>query len=108
MKKGQKTTFSNKNTLEEMVQLRRHGVAISSLAIIYGVDNSTIRWHLRRYYITNPNEVYSIERIVAKLLPSNSQPQWKVINGERINLGKSYKEYLGLSPYKIRGKTLNI
>ncbi len=99
MKKGQTTQFANKNRLEEMIKLRRNGLAESSLSLIFNVDKSTIRYHLKKYYITHPVEVYAVERIVGKTLPNSTDPQWKVVGNERINLGRNYKDYLRLSPY---------
>lgn len=86
--------FLNKQKLWEMLNLRMNGYAISTLAIIYHCDMKAIRYQCDKYKITPPdNELYAVERIVSKTI-SKSIGNWKFINGERINIGKSYKEYL--------------
>lgn len=95
MKQGNVKRFLDKERLEQMIKLRRKGYAIKSLALMFDVDTSTIRFHLHKYYITNPEEVFNIQRIVEKILPEPLfKAHWEVRDGVRYNLGMSYKEYL--------------
>lgn len=103
MRKNDKKVFLNKEKLTEMLNLRINGYAIRSLATKYGVDTSSIRYQCDKYLI-NPmdEEVYDVGRIVSQVLPQPRQT-YKIVSGEKINLGKSYTEYLeasGISPYK--------
>lgn len=102
MKTGNKKRFLDKNRLEDMFKLRRRGLSVYSLASIFSCDVSTIRYHLRKYCIDHPDEIYPIQRLVAKGLPAQiDDDKYKIVNGERINKGKTYKEYLAdakLSP----------
>lgn len=77
-----------------MLELRMSGYAIKTLAGMYGCDPSSIRHQCDKYGIEPPlHEVYAVDRVVMSAIPS-AVGNWKFVNGERINAGKSYKEYL--------------
>ncbi len=123
----QSRIFKDKEKLLEMLSMRRQGFTFSFLARMYKCDRTSLRYQCRKYQIFpektvyvrnnqsaeifNPNKIAS--RIILKIAPS-FRSQWKVIDGERVNLGKSYKEYLkeykqkekALSPYKKPEKSL--
>ncbi len=95
MKKGNKKIFLNKPRLYQMLNLRRNGLALTSLAVIYNCDRTSVAYHCKEYQIAPiDEEVYDLERIISQILPKAPQPTFKIVNGERINLGKTYKEYL--------------
>ena len=94
MRKNDKKLFLNKESLYTMINLRINGFAISSLALLFNCDPSSIRNQCDRYEIVPLDDIYTIERIIHKTFPKPSESRWKIVDGERINLGKSYKEYL--------------
>lgn len=98
MKLGNKKTLVlHSPQFDQMVNLRLAGLSLISLAAIYGVDWTSVRHHVKYNKIPKPKEVYSLERIIAQAIPQAPKLTYKIVNGERINLGKSYKEYL-ISP----------
>ena len=107
MKQGNKKLFLNKIILTQMLNLRLNGLALSSLAWIYNCDRDSISKQCAKYGIEPdhiyhkfaapaPHQVFLLERIVSQILPKDGG-NYKIVNGERINLGKSYKEYLAES-----------
>lgn len=77
-----------------MLNLRRNGYALTTLSIMYNCDISSIRYQCDKYDIEPLDDVYTLERIISQVLPKQEEPQYKTVGGEKINLGKSYKEYL--------------
>lgn len=113
IKKSGTFVFSDKDKLIEMLALRRSGWTFESLAELYSCDRSSLRYQCRKYQIFphktrfhfNPHslEVFDPKRIITSVLievyPIDTQ--WTIIDGEKINKGKSYAEYLeSLSPYR--------
>lgn len=103
------TPFKDRNSLNKLVNLRIFGFSRNSLAILFNVDKTALTYHFKKYGIAMDNvrrnkqsEVYDVPRIVSHivLIPPSV---WVEIDGERINQGRSYAEYLTLSP---RSKTL--
>jgi hypothetical protein len=95
MKRGNKKLFIDKTRLEEMIKLRRRGLSVYSLAALFSCDVTTIRYHLRKYCIIHPQEVYPIQRLVAKGLPLLiEEDKYKVVNGVKYIKEKSYSDYL--------------
>src|SRR5260221_11247967 len=94
MRQGDKKTFIQKNKLYAMLNLRLNGLAMSSLALLFGVDRSSIAYQCEKYQIgPQDDSIYTIERIISQIIPKQNI-QYKIVNGEKINLGKSYKDYL--------------
>jgi hypothetical protein len=80
-------TFKNPLLLQEMLELRRQGWSITALAQKYDCNFTSI-WHQCKKH--NIGEV----RVTVRLTQT---PQITVLtdfNGERLNRGKTYKEYL--------------
>lgn len=77
-----------------MLNLRIIGLSQASLGALFGVDKTSIRHHLTKYHLPKPEQVYSLERIISDCLPKPVAATYKVVNGERINLGRDYKDYL--------------
>ena len=104
MQLGNKKIFRDKKLLTQMLNLRLNGLALSSLAWLFACDRDSITKQCQKYGI-EPHHVYSrvmldeegevimVERIVSAVLPKDNLT-YKIVNGERINLGKSYAEYV--------------
>lgn len=114
MKKSYNFISKDFNKLLEMLSLRRAGWTFVALADLYNCDRTSLRYQCRKYqvfpdkkiYIKNSKEVFDPRRIshyiIVELYPKKVS-NWKVIDGEKINTGKSYADYLAsLSPYKKR------
>lgn len=99
MRKGDKTLFKDKQMLCNMLNLRVAGWATTSLALLYSCDRSSIEFQCNKFGAKPGGEVFTLERIIRDILtPSERDSQWRITNnGERINLGRSYKDYLRLS-----------
>lgn len=109
MRQHFKKVFANKENLYSMINLRRNGWGVTSLAVIFGCDWTSVRDQCQKYGILPLNGVYTIERIESKVLPTitafqemlkaeikKEVAERKILvtpSGERINMGKSYKEY---------------
>ncbi len=94
MIKGTHKVLHNKAKLYQMLNLRLMGFSLTSLAAIYGVDWTSIRHHTRYYQIPRPINTINLFAIVSQAIPKQEPLTYKIVNGERINLGKSYKDYL--------------
>lgn len=96
MKQGDKKLFLDRDKLTQMINLRRNGLTVTTLAIMFGCDYSSIRAQCDKYGIVpRVDVIYGIERIIAQIIPHYIQSKtFKVVNGEKINLGKSYAEYV--------------
>lgn len=97
MRKNDKKVFLDTEKLLRMIALRRAGYATTTLAIIFGVDRSSIEYHCQRFSLKPEVQVYSLERIISDVLTTlnpQTEPTFKIVNGEKINLGKSYAEYM--------------
>lgn len=107
-------TFISKDPiiLLEILNLRRQGWSFVSLAELYDCDRTSLRYQCRKYqvfpkktmFIKNSNEVFNFKRIVhqvvAELYPQEVS-NWIIVDGEKVNKGKSYADYLAsVSPYK--------
>lgn len=115
MKKKPYTFISkDKNKFIEMLTLRRAGWTFVALAELFDCDRTSLRYQCRKYqvfptktiFIKNSNEVFNPKRI-AKQIVLEIYPKkvsnWVVVDGEKINTGKSYADYLRtVSPYKAK------
>ena len=98
MRKNDKAIFKDKNKLTIKLNLRLNGYSVESLATIYGCDRTSISNQCDKYDIVPVDKVYGIERFFRKIIPKEdtnfrSPSHWMIIDGERINMGHSYKEY---------------
>lgn len=91
---GNKKIFLDRDKLTQMLNLRINGFATTSLSVIFGVNRSSIENQCDKYWVKPLDEVITIERIVSNVLPPPKKSHWIVVDGERINQGKSYREYL--------------
>lgn len=114
MKKNPTFISRDFETLLEIMELRRMGFSLDFLADLYNCDRTSLRYQCRKYQIfpiktvfirnDKSKEIYNPKRIaqeiIIKVKPEDEQ-QWTIIGGERVNLGKSYADYLkSVSPYK--------
>lgn len=115
MKKSPKTfIFRDKEKLLEMLSLRSAGWTFVALSEYYNCDRTSLRYQCRKYkvfpiktvYIKNSNEVFNPKRIASHILIEiypKKVSNWVIVDGEKVNTGKSYADYLKtLSPYKTR------
>ena len=96
MRQGDSKIFEmNKENLYRALNLRRIGWSFSSIATHYGCDRTTVENQCAKYGIVpgDVDVVYSIETIIRDTMPEPPGSQWVVIGGERINRGRSYKDY---------------
>lgn len=101
MRKNDKKIFLDKPTLYRMLNLRKTGLTVTTLAFMFNCDYSSIRAQCDKYGIVPHDEIYGIERIIAQIIPLYLQEtRYKVVNGEKINLGRSYAEYMAISGIK--------
>lgn len=80
-------TFKNPNVLHEMIFLRIQGWPLRDLAFKYGCDRTSVRKACLRNGL--PPEVNLLPHPVVRF--HRVKTDW---NGERVNRGKTYKEYL--------------
>lgn len=105
MRKNDKAIFKDKDKLTIMLNLRLNGYTVDSLALLYKCDKKAIKYQCRKYDIAPVGQVCGIEKLIHLILPKVVEPifrppsHWMVIDGERINMGRPYKEYF-LFPYK--------
>lgn len=92
--------------INRLVNLRIAGFSLVSLSCLHdvGVHYTDLIYQFRKYNIKMENarnyknrEIYDIPRIINHLMPPSDDGLWAVIDGERINRGRSYSEYLALS-----------
>ena len=82
MVKGKTKIFLNQAKLTKMLNLRRNGYSYNLLAIMFDCDRTSLSFQCDRYQI-RPIEVYNLKGIVAKFLPKQEPPKYKIVNGER-------------------------
>jgi len=93
MRLHDKKLFTDKEMLLQMLNLRVEGYSVSALSTLYNCDKKAIRYQCKKYNVHSDDEIYSVERITFQTIPRVSG-YWKEVNGELVNTGKSYKEYL--------------
>lgn len=117
MKKQYTFVSKNPSTLLEILEFRRAGLSLNFLAELYNCDRTSLRYQCRKYqvfptktiFIRNDksSEIFNPKRIlhdiILKIIPPENS-QWVIIDGERINTGKSYADYL--SPYNGQKKKI--
>lgn len=96
MTKGDKKVFLDKEKLYLLINYRLSGFAISTLATIFSVDKSSVRYQLHRFSIPRPpkTNVYSVEFIVSPIISKYQPSEWGVIEGVKVNPGSNYADYL--------------
>ncbi len=87
-----------------MLALRVEGWSFTSLAFLYGCDRTSIETQCKKYGAEPIGRVYTIERIVVYVLRPKIETKWKLVDGERINKGKMYEDYLNQYPHRKNKK----
>ena len=78
--------------IEEVVQMRLAGHSFSEIGRIFGRDHTTIMYHCKNSKITSKRTVIKLSVARFRLLPKNHSSY--EIDGEKINPGKDYVDYL--------------
>lgn len=95
VKTGYKKVFTDREKLDQMLALRQVGWAESSLSLFFGTSKSSISDRLTKHKVPKPPRVYTIERFTIAI--PGGDPRWRIMGGERTNLGRSYRDYLQMS-----------
>lgn len=106
-KNDQKLFTKDLELLHEMLYLRRGGWSLVSLAVLYHCDPSTI-YHWCQKLGVEPYKTFDPFSKASKIIATmgfkskeqamkESTKIWTTIDGERVCLGRSYREYLAMS-----------
>ncbi len=109
--------YKKPEILLEMLTLRRAGLDLTFLAELYNCDRASLRYQCRKYQVfpvktvfkiydwrnTKSKEIFNPKRIaqfvITQIVPHRVS-NWMLVDGERVNTGKSYADYLAaVSPY---------
>lgn len=91
--------FDDIDKLREMLELRKKGYSFLKLANIYNVDHSSIIYQVQKHRVIQPLGIKKVRLVKKGIIPTLADIKQSMENleyekGERINPGKSYKEYL--------------
>lgn len=97
--------FRNYDLLTEMLSLRAEGSSFMALGDKYGVDHSSIVYQCQKHSVvvamTNPiivQRTMQKEKVVAIKPQPLIDGVWQVTeSGEKVNVGRSYQEYLEIA-----------
>ncbi len=86
-----------------MTNLRRQGFSVNYLSSVFHCDKKAIRHQLKKYGVQRWEPVVSpyegtklcIKEGLKNLLAEENK--WEIKDGERVNKGRSYAEYLKVS-----------
>ncbi len=102
-------TFISKDPkiLIAILELRKMGLSLDFIADLYNCDRTSLRYQCRKYqifplktiFVRNDKspEIYNPKRIASQIILNfapHEVSNWTIIDGERINTGKSYLDYL--------------
>lgn len=97
--------FADRSKLELMLVLRLSGFTPDTLAFMFGCDESSIKYQCKRNNVKPLGGDISINTAIRQILATYLEDRWEVIDGERINKGRSYadlvKERYGILPPHI-------
>lgn len=95
MQRGRGFIFENKRNLYLLLNFRLNGYTIDSLALIFHCDKKAIRYHCEKNeYFPLTDERISVLKTVGEAIVESEIGKWRLIEGERINSGFSYKDYV--------------
>lgn len=86
-----KHVFANPVVLQTMLELRRQGWPLKELGFLFGVNHTTIRKKCLRHNIPATVPIYPRAKVYFRFIV--------MIDGERINPGSSYEDYLNKDPF---------
>lgn len=69
MRNGDSKLFLNKPKLSQMLELRLNGYALTSLAILFNCDRSSIAYQCDKFHARPLDQVVTFERILKQVLP---------------------------------------
>lgn len=97
MRKPYQTPFSNRNSLNIMLNLRLNGYSVRTLSLLFHCEKKAIRYQLQKYAIEPQEEsIYGIEKVLNPILVLKvpEMNRWAYINGEKVSRGKNYTDYI--------------
>lgn len=94
MRSGDKRVFNDPIKRYHLINFRLFGYSETTLAVMFNCHWTSIDSVFKKYQIPKPKEIYTLERIIAQVLPQPETPQWKTVAGVKYNLGRDYKDYL--------------
>ena len=98
-KKGKFSEFKlSRGAINLILNLRLIGWSYNSLASFFGVSRQAARYQCHKYGIEY--EGYGMR--IPNLSTAQKIDKWRHIDGEKINVGKSYAEYLKEAKKKHR------
>ncbi len=80
----------DRNHIDLLLNLRRVGWSYNSLSSFFGISSKGIRYQCEKYGIFS--EEYGMR--IPDIREARELGRWKYIEGEKINKGKSYADYL--------------
>lgn len=95
--------FNDDRNLYLLLNLRLQGYSFGALATVFHCDKMAVKRHCEKYGIypmdfdnsLRKRNSFSLPEILDLFLkPPISDPRWVTIDGEKINRGRSYREYL--------------
>lgn len=87
-------TFKEPEMLALALNMRRIGWSFTSIGLMFGCTRKSVEQQCNKYLVKRIGpDLYSIERIIAAVLPKQPPSRWALVAGERVNLGRSYKDY---------------
>ncbi len=92
-----KMIFGDRNKLDTMLSLRRHGWTYGSLALLYNVDYSSIYHQCKKFHVEPPG--YRVDFSVRTILRDL---------GIKAKKEKMYADYLRESGYKSQMYWINL
>lgn len=95
----QKDILSRKD-IDLILNLRWEGISERNISDLFGIDRTTVRYYCKKHGIvayrslnlSTPHGRPSLHSLISEML--KKERKWVIIDGEKINRGKSYKEYL--------------
>ncbi len=72
--------FKDRLKLTEMLNLRLNGYSVYSLGYLYNCNRKSIEFQCNKYDVVPVDQVYRIERLVAKFFP---QPEYNHVGRRR-------------------------
>lgn len=102
------TAFGNRVKRDLLINLRLFGYSVDSLAMVFHCDKKAVRNQCDRFFILPEREIFSINKEMGRIFKQQPEGRnWKVLDGEKVNMGHSYADYLkkakATSPLYNRG-----
>lgn len=93
----------NPEKLKEMFEMFKNKNSITSIARHFGVDRSSLHYHIKKAQLPKPPKSPKTKYQMEYPKNMNDKPLEDYYeNGERINSGRSYKEYREIEEKRLR------